>query len=199
MCSLSSSPHSSHYGFSVIDISTGEVTVHNIEESQLASLLARYDPHEILLSPSLQSHLPSSLQNFVGITSDSDPTEITESDSMKCVLTILQENQWNDSELLPLVQSHEELSALQQPLQQHLYSQMETQSLAALLQYLNTTQMGLFPRLFLNEETEHAVLEIDRNSRDSLNLTRGYRDTVVGSVLNVSRVRSILNRFLIIQ
>lgn len=188
LCALSSSPHSSFYGFSVIDISTGEVAIHSVEESQLASLLARYDPREILLSASLQNHLPSSLRSFVGIPTDT--VDLSQETQPKCVLTTLESSQWDDSQLLPLIQSHFELQSLQYSLENHLFSTMETQSLAALLHYVNTTQMGLFPRLFLSEERESAVLELDRNSRDSLNLTRGYRDTVVGSVLNVSPMTS---------
>ena len=68
LCALSSSSESDHYGFSVVDISTGELAVHNVGESQLASLLARYDPREILVSPSLQSRLPPSLQQYLRAT-----------------------------------------------------------------------------------------------------------------------------------
>ena len=68
LCALSSSSESDHYGFSVVDISTGELAVHNVGESQLASLLARYDPREILVSPSLQSHLPPPLQQYLRAT-----------------------------------------------------------------------------------------------------------------------------------
>lgn len=188
LCALSSSPHSAHFGFSVIDISTGEVAVHSIDESQLASLLARYDPREILLSPSLQANLPSSLRNFIGVTGEELGMNLAEPTQGKCVVTVLEDSQWDDKQLMDLISSHSELNSLQEPLSKHLYSAMETQSLTALLQYVNTTQMGSFPRLFVTEETESTVLELDRNSRDSLNLTRGYRDTVVGSVLNVREI-----------
>ena len=175
----------------MVDISTGEIAVHNVEEAQLASLLARYDPREILLSSYLQKHLPPSLQSYLRATG-SLKTENDESDETdpepECVTTVLPDSAWDDSSFLSLLQSHDELQALQHPVERGLFSQMETMALAALLQYVNTTQMGSFPRLYLAEEEQLGVLELDRNTRESLNLTRGAHDSLVGSVMNVCNV-----------
>lgn len=189
LCSLSSSPDNSHFGFSVIDISTGEVAVHNIEESHLSSLLARYDPHEILISSYLQDHLPASLRGYLGTNSQVtlDSQDVTsDSTAMGCSLTVVDDPYWDDSSLPALVASREELEVLQTPITHHDYSAMEQQSLSALLAYINTMQMGRYPSLFFTDTEQGNALELDKNTRDSLNLTRGYRNTAVGSVLHVA-------------
>ena len=177
----------------MVDISTGEIAVHSVEEAQLASLLARYDPREILLSSYLQKHLPPSLQSYLratgslNINTENDENDDTDPEP-ECVMTVLPDSAWDDSSFLPLLQSHTELQALQNPVEHGLFSQMETMALSALLQYVNTTQMGSFPRLYLAEEEQFSVLELDRNTRESLNLTRGAHDSLVGSVMNVCNV-----------
>lgn len=179
LCALSSTRDNSHFGFSVIDISTGEYAVHNVDSSQLASLFARYDPREILLSHALQSNPPSALASFLA----SDSVNET-----RCMVTVLDDTAWESGELQTLIDTHSELAALSQPFREHLFSEMELDALHALLQYINTTQMGAFPRLFClegEEEEDQRSLELDRSTRDSLNLTRGSRDTLTGSVLNV--------------
>lgn len=115
---------------------------------------------------------------------DSDP-EVDDPEP-ECVMTVLSNTAWDDSSFLELVQSHTELQVLQKPMEEGLFSKMETMALAALLQYVNTTQMGSFPRLYIAEEEQLGVLELDRNTRESLNLTRGVHDSLVGSVMNVS-------------
>lgn len=235
LCALSSSPESDHYGFSVVDISTGELAVHNVGESQLASLLARYDPREVLVSPSLQSRLPPSLQQYLRATgsgivgvdsrlSDSidcndshgdkdslggndsndlintpkpeppntnqntplhNTTPSDDSTDRSCILTTVPEPAWSPEPLATLIASHSALSALQSPLATGLFSHLESAALAALLHYVNVTQMGSFPRVFLEEQETLGVLELDRNTRESLNLTRGSRDSPLGSVLHV--------------
>ena len=182
LCALSSSVHSQHYGFSVIDISTGEVNVHTIEEKQLPSLLARYEPKEILISSTLQNQLPIVLVDYIGGEGEGEAESETEG---TCVLTCIEECYWREEQFSSLLeQKDSQLQAIGIPYQHHLFSSLETQSLAALCYYINTTQMGSFPRLFMSDK-EKVFLELDRNSRDSLNLTRGYHNTVVGSVLNV--------------
>lgn len=186
LCSLSSSPNNTHYGFSVIDISTGVVAIHNVEESHLSSLLARYDPHEMLISSHLQDHLPPSVRNFIrannpGILDAPD----SPSDSPSCMLSIVDDSCWDDSGLASLILQHSELSILQQPLSRGSFSSMEKQSLSALLAYVGTMQMGRYPRLFFTETEIGATLELDKNTRDSLNLTRGYHNSALGSVLHV--------------
>ena len=180
LCALSSTRDNAHFGFSVIDISTGEYAVHNVDSSQLASLFARYDPREILLSSSLQSNPPSALASFLASDSISET---------RCMVTVLDDAAWESSDLQTLIDTHSELAALAQPFRKHLFSEMELDALHALLQYINTTQMGAFPRLFClegeEEEEDQRSLELDRSTRDSLNLTRGSRDTLTGSVLNV--------------
>lgn len=178
LCALSSTRDNSHFGFSVIDISTGEYAIHNVDSSQLASLFARYDPREILLSPSLHSNHPSALASFLA----SDSVNET-----RCMVTILENDAWESSDLQTLIDSHSELAVLSKPFREHLFSEMELDALHALLQYINTTQMGSFPRLFCLEEEDQRSLELDRSTRDSLNLTRGSRDTLTGSVLNVDK------------
>lgn len=177
LCALSSTRDNSHFGFSVIDISTGEYAVHNVDASQLASLFARYDPRELLLSHSLQSNPPSALASFLASSDSASET--------RCMVTVLDDRAWESSDLQSLIDTHSELVVLSQPFQEHLFSEMELQALHALLQYVNTTQMGAFPRLFCLEEEDQRSLELDRSTRDSLNLTRGSRDTLTGSVLNV--------------
>ena len=109
LCALSCAPDSSHYGFSVVDISTGEIAVHNVEEAQLASLLARYDPREILLSSYLQKHLPPSLQSYLRATGslniENDESDDTDPEP-ECVTTVLPDSAWDDSSFLSLLQSH---------------------------------------------------------------------------------------------
>lgn len=191
LCSLSSSSNNTHYGFSVIDISTGEVAVHNVEESHLSSLLARYDPHEMLISSHLQSNLPSSIRNFIrannpGILDAPDSS----SESPNCMISIVDDSYWDDSSLSSLILQRQELSILQQPLSSGSFSSMEKQSLNALLTYIGTMQMGRYPRLFFTETEIGSTLELDKNTRDSLNLTRGYHNTTIGSVLHVESTRS---------
>ena len=164
-----------------MDISTGELAVHNVCEGQLSSLLARYDPRELLLPPTLHNNLPSSLQSYLGASRP----ETDEDGDSGCVVTCLPEDSWSENGLAQLISMHPELQALQQPVEKGLLSHMEMMSVTALLQYINTTQMGLFPRLFLSEEEELGVLELDRNTRDSLNLIRGVHDSAIGSVMNV--------------
>ena len=176
LCALSSAKNDIHFGFSVIDISTGEYAVHNVDSSQLASLFARYDPREVLLSSSLQLNPPPALQSFL---------RCDEANETRCMVTVLEDDVWRAQSLQTLVDSHTELGALAHPLKHHLFSEMELCSLHALLHYINTTQMGLFPRLFCLENENQRCLELDRNTRDSLNLTRGSQDTLSGSVLHV--------------
>lgn len=185
LCALSDATESNHYGFSVVDISTGELAVHNVSEAQLASLLARYDPRELLLSPTLHKNLPSSLRSFLGVSRTVSGDEANEDQESECVVTLLPEDSWSETGLESLIASHPELQALQQPVEKGLLSHMEMMSVTALLQYINRTQMGLFPRLFLTEEEALGVLELDRNTRDSLNLIRGVHDNSIGSVMNV--------------
>ena len=186
LCSLSSSPNNTHYGFSVIDISTGEVAVHNVEESHLSSLLARYDPHEMLISSHLQDHLPPSVRNFIRAN---NPGILDAPDSPSCMLSVVDDSYWDDSSLASLILQHSELSILQQPLSRGSFSSMEKQSLSALLAYVGTMQMGRYPRLFFTETEISATLELDKNTRDSLNLTRGYHNSTLGSVLHVPSPR----------
>ena len=186
LCSLSSSPNNTHYGFSVIDISTGEVAVHNVEESHLSSLLARYDPHEMLISSHLQDHLPPSVRNFIRAN---NPGILDAPDSPSCMLSVVDDSYWDDSSLASLILQHSELSILQQPLSCGSFSSMEKQSLSALLAYVGTMQMGRYPRLFFTETDIGATLELDKNTRDSLNLTRGYHNSTLGSVLHVPSPR----------
>ena len=186
LCSLSSSPNNTHYGFSVIDISTGEVAVHNVEESHLSSLLARYDPHEMLISSHLHDHLPPSVRNFIRAN---NPGILDAPDSPSCMLSVVDDSYWDDSSLASLILQHSELSILQQPLSRGSFSSMEKQSLSALLAYVGTMQMGRYPRLFFTETEISATLELDKNTRDSLNLTRGYHNSTLGSVLHVPSPR----------
>ena len=186
LCSLSSSPNNTHYGFSVIDISTGEVAVHNVEESHLSSLLARYDPHEMLISSHLHDHLPPSVRNFIRAN---NPGILDAPDSPSCMLSVVDDSYWDDSSLASLILQHSELSILQQPLSCGSFSSMEKQSLSALLAYVGTMQMGRYPRLFFTETEISATLELDKNTRDSLNLTRGYHNSTLGSVLHVPSTR----------
>ena len=97
LCALSSSSESDHYGFSVVDISTGELAVHNVGESQLASLLARYDPREILVSPSLQSRLPPSLQQYLRATGSGVGVDPRLSDVMDLQCGEVMDSQCNDT------------------------------------------------------------------------------------------------------
>ena len=97
LCALSSSSESDHYGFSVVDISTGELAVHNVGESQLASLLARYDPREILVSPSLQSRLPPSLQQYLRATGSGVGVDPRLSDVMGSQCNDTTDSQCNDT------------------------------------------------------------------------------------------------------
>ena len=97
LCALSSSSESDHYGFSVVDISTGELAVHNVGESQLASLLARYDPREILVSPSLQSRLPPSLQQYLRATGSGVGVDPRLSDVMDSQCGEVMGSQCNDT------------------------------------------------------------------------------------------------------
>ena len=185
LCALSDATESHHYGFSVVDISTGELAVHNVCEAQLASLLARYDPRELLLPSTLRNNLPPSLRSYLGASKPMSDNGMNEEGDSECVVTCLPEDSWSDQGLAQLISTHPELPALQQPVEKGLLSHMEMMSVTALLQYINKTQMGLFPRLFLSEEEELGVLELDRNTRDSLNLIRGVHDSTIGSVMNV--------------
>ena len=118
-------------------------------------------------------------------TKTQNATPCDDSTDRSCILTTLPEPAWNPEPLSALISAHTALSALSSPFATGLFSHLESAALAALLHYVDVTQMGSFPRVFLEEQETLGVLELDRNTRESLNLTRGSHDSPFGSVLHV--------------
>ena len=126
---------------------------------------------------------PATKSTHTNKTQNATPCD--DSTDRSCILTTLPEPAWNPEPLSALISAHTALSALSSPLATGLFSHLESAALAALLHYVDVTQMGSFPRVFLEEQETLGVLELDRNTRESLNLTRGSHDSPLGSVLHV--------------